>query len=278
MLFFIRKFLVQTWLQAVGAAMMTATPLLHAADNIVSPEVISTNATYKLEISVGAAYAPTSLPGGLATRATWQPLSDIDYERGRFFINTEQGIGLEAVKLDTVTIRVAGGYLNGRDEEDDPRYRGLGNIKGSAQISGHIDWHPYGDGLSVIAQASQALDDRLGRLLTLGISTGFPLTETVTGFGEISTTWSDDQYARSIFGVTPQQSLNSGYPVYLPSSGWINVTYLIGAQWQITTHWSLSGTLGLIQLMGEAAASPIFDRHELPNIALFMTYSYGARA
>ncbi len=36
MLFFIRKFLVPTWRQAIGAVMMTATPLLHAAEEILN--------------------------------------------------------------------------------------------------------------------------------------------------------------------------------------------------------------------------------------------------
>ena len=275
MLFFIRKFWVPTRQLVISAAMMTATPLLHAADNSVPADLIPTHAADKLEIFAGAAYTPLSLLGELRTRATWQPLLDIDYERGRFFINTVQGIGFEVVKFDTLTMRVATGYRSGRDEKDDPRYRGLGNIPGSAQISGRIDWHPYGEGLNVIAQVSQALDDRPSQLLTLGISTGLFLTDTIIGFSEISTTWSNDQYAQSIFGVTPQQSLNSSYPVYIPSSGWIHASYLIGAQWQMTTHWSLSGTVGLIQIRGEAAASPIFDRHKLPNIGVFMTYTYG---
>lgn len=75
--------------------------------------------------------------------------------------------------------------------------------------------------------------------------------------GRLFATWADQSYMQTWFGVTPGQSVNSGYAVYEASSGIKNVGLGVSLRHRLGTNWMLSADARLTRLTGSADDSPI---------------------
>jgi outer membrane protein len=69
--------------------------------------------------------------------------------------------------------------------------------------------------------------------------------------------FSDAQYQRAYFGVTPAASLASGLPVYRPGGGVHAVALASGMSYQFDDRWGVFGYARYARLVGDAANSPI---------------------
>lgn len=69
--------------------------------------------------------------------------------------------------------------------------------------------------------------------------------------------FSDAQYQRAYFGVSPAASLASGLPVYRPSGGVHAVALASGLSYQLDDRWGVFGYARYARLVGDAAKSPI---------------------
>ncbi|MFY9270482.1 MAG: MipA/OmpV family protein [Candidatus Manganitrophaceae bacterium] len=226
-----------------------------------------------IELTFGAAYTNQPLSGGARTRSRATPLIDAELRVGRFFASTTRGIGYNVVNRDTLTVGIAAGYLWGRKESDDTRYRGLENIAGSPAVIASIIWSPIGEAILLYAAITQTIGHEQGRFAMIGTILGFPIAGSLSGFIDLSGTWSDKQYARRFYGVGPTESARSGYPVYQPTSGWSGTSGIFGVSYELTPTWSIGAGLGATRLEGTAAQSPIFNKSTLPYASLFATYA-----
>jgi outer membrane protein len=69
--------------------------------------------------------------------------------------------------------------------------------------------------------------------------------------------FSDSDYHRAYFGVTPAASLLTGLPVYRPSGGVHGVAVASGLSYQFNPTWGMFGYARYERLVGDAAKSPI---------------------
>ncbi len=63
-----------------------------------------------------------------------------------------------------------------------------------------------------------------------------------------------------IFGVTPLQSLRSGNAIYRPAGGLKSIDLSAGANYQLTSHWSVGVSSNFSFLRGDAKDSPIVEK------------------
>jgi MipA family protein len=85
-------------------------------------------------------------------------------------------------------------------------------------------------------------DWRLGAKLRWSVSTGL--------------TWATADYMRSYFGITPSESIASGYAVYEPGSGFRDLRMGTGLHYEINKDWVAVAHASLQRLIGQAARSP----------------------
>jgi outer membrane scaffolding protein for murein synthesis (MipA/OmpV family) len=74
------------------------------------------------------------------------------------------------------------------------------------------------------------------------------------------TTYADDDYMSTYFGVNPVDSAASGLPVYDADEGFKDIGLDLGLNWAFAEKWNLRGLFQLKQLVGDADDdSPVVD-------------------
>lgn len=167
-------------------------------------------------------------------------------------------------------------YQFGRDEGDNDALRGMGDIDGSVELGGFINYGlgPWSAGLTVFQDVSDSHDG-----LTAKVSAGYrlPLGPKLMLRGEIFSTWADDNYTTTFFGVTAAQSARSGMAQYRPEGGFKDAGIGLDINYSLTENWGLTGRLGYKRMLGDAADSPLVEDRGSANqfsTGLFVNYKF----
>ncbi|MGO1120329.1 MipA/OmpV family protein [Rhodovibrionaceae bacterium A322] len=212
-----------------------------------------------LILGLGVGYAPV-YAGDDEYEA--KPLPSINARYDRFFINTQgfgianSGIGYQLYKGEYVT---AGPLVNldlGRNEGDSSDLRGLGDIGVSGLAGAFMDVDYENWRLSLVGLGAFAGDtDGYGARISLGYQ--IPLSRKLFVNPVIGTTWASSDYTNSYFGVTSQQSANSGYQQYNAGSGFMDFSAGINARYFIDENWALLGLANVKTYGSHIADSPL---------------------
>lgn len=149
---------------------------------------------------------------------------------------------------------------SGRRESSSPELAGLGDIRRTLRvrlgmsyrlddgwrIGSSVTTDALGRGGGTLGDLSAGRDIRLGPHTSLGV--GATLT-----FG-------DRRYQQAYYGITPEQSARSGYPVYTPGAGLRDVGVGVGVRTYVGRRWVLFGGVNASQLLGVARDSPLTRR------------------
>jgi outer membrane protein len=217
-----------------------------------------------LEMSFGAAYTADPRFYGVLIRPRWQPALEAEYSRSSYFVGTEHGIGYRIANRQDLKAGIAINYQSGRVEGSDPRYKGLGSVPGAAEAYAYVEWLPWGPALTLYGDFGRALSHTKGSSYTAGARLGAPLQSGLSAFVDISTAGGNGRYVQSFFGVSPAQSLQSGYPPYVVRSGPYDGSILLGVSHEIQPKWTLIAGAGAMRYFGSVAASPLVGRRSYP--------------
>ncbi len=90
----------------------------------------------------------------------------------------------------------------------------------------------------------------------------------------VGITWADDNYMRTFFGVSPQQSARSGLPVFNAGAGVKDVTVGLNANYSLNRHWFLMTNAGAKLLLDDAEKSPITHASVSPVFSTIVGYHF----
>jgi len=228
-----------------------------SADSVATGEA-------ELEISFGAAYTADPRFYGVLIRPKWQPALEAEYSRNSYFASTENGIGYKLANRQDLKAGIAINYQSGRKEDSDPRYKGLGSVPGAAEAYAYFEWLPWGPALTLYGNLGRALAHTRGSSYTGGARLGVPLQSGLSGFVDISMAGGDKRYVQAFFGVSPEQSLQSGYPAHVAHAGPYQGSIVFGISREIQPKWSLIAGAGAMRYFGSVAASPLVGRRSYP--------------
>lgn len=149
-------------------------------------------------------------------------------------------------------------YQMGRDESDNDALRGLGDIDAGAEVGAFITYRagPWSTGLTVFRDVTDAHDG-----LTAKASGGYmhKFGPKLRARTELYTTWADDNYTQTFFGITAAQARRSGLRQYTAEGGIKDVGLSLDLDYSLTENWGITGRLGYKRLLGDAADSPLVD-------------------
>jgi outer membrane protein len=228
----------------------------------------------ELEISYGAAYTPDPRFYGVLIRPRWQPALEAEYSRASYFVSTEHGIGYRIADRQDLKAGIAINYQSGRTEGSDPRYKGLGSVPGSPEAYAYIEWLPWGPALTLYGEFGRALTHTRGSSYTAGARLGAPLQSGLSAFADISAAGGSKRYVQAFFGVSPAQSLESGYPPYVVHPGPYDGSLLLGVSYEIQPKWTLIAGAGAMRYFGSVAASPLVGRRSYPLGLIVSSHSF----
>jgi len=100
-------------------------------------------------------------------------------------------------------------------------------------------------------------------------------SHTFVMFAGPSITLATHHYLQTLYGVTPEQSLLSGHPVYeLPRDGTSAAGVGFSASKFLTPHWILNLDTAIDQIRGSASRSPLVERRTQRVLALSVDYQW----
>jgi outer membrane scaffolding protein for murein synthesis (MipA/OmpV family) len=214
--------------------------------------------------------------GSRAYRVQGGPVINIQY-RDVAFLTTGDGIGYNFLRGDHYQVGVAMAYDRGRKERDDyTNLRGMGDI-GAAPVAKVFGSWVLSRKFPLIlrADARQFIGGAEGAVGDIGVYMPLPgSSKTFVMFAGPSMTFATDHYMQTLYGVTPQQALASGHPVYDPHSGTSAAGVGFSATKFITQHWLLNLDAAINQIRGSPAHSPLVEERTQRVLALSIDYQW----
>jgi outer membrane scaffolding protein for murein synthesis (MipA/OmpV family) len=215
--------------------------------------------------------------GSHAYKVQGGPVLNFQY-RDIAFLTTGDGIGYNVLRGDHYQVGVAMAYDRGRKERDDySNLRGMGDIGAAPVAKVYGSWvlsrkFP----LILRADARQFIGGAEGAVGDIGVYMPLPgSSKTFVMFAGPSMTFATDHYLQTLYGVTPQQALASGHPIYeIPHAGTSAAGVGFSATKFITQHWLLNMDAAINQIRGSPAHSPLVETRTQRVLAVSIDYQW----
>lgn len=233
-----------------------------ANQNLTPASPAGNGSDWHYSLGAGVMAAPT-YEGSEHYRLRAMPTASVSWRNG---ISLSTNDGLKAVMRPLIdkhfTVTAGLGYWLGRqqgaDKDHGDALRGLGDVSGNA-IGRLGVGYEFGVGDVGLDFNRDLGGDRDGATITLH---GGYLLYRAQAFhvkAELSTTWADDEYMSTMFGITPSQAAASTrhYSAYSASAGIKDVSFGLKANYDLTQSVGLFAMAGIKRLTGDAADSPI---------------------
>jgi len=233
---------------------------------------------WQFTAGIGAADSPL-YPGSDHRRYRALPQFSASY--GRFFLGDAQGssagggmgVNLYQDSHWRFGTAVSADFVTPRKASNDPHLHGLGDINGTAHASAFasytLDWATLRTSITTDIGGHGE-----GTLAGLDLQGRYQPIERLTLSAGPGLTWGSGPYMRTFFGVDAAQSTASGLPQFQAHSGLEAVRFSLGANYQLTTNWSLGARMGLSRLRGDALNSPITETGTQNNYMLSCVYHF----
>lgn len=197
--------------------------------------------------------------------ASWR---DLIFYKGK-------SLGANLIRMKNLKAGPILSWNSGRDEDDNSKLDGLGDVDSSIEAGGFISYRMKP--LRFRLEARQDVNSgHEGALVELSGGTGLPFEKPLV-FVSLGTTWASDDYMESFFGIDSGQSTASGLKEYNADAGIKDVNIGLTAGYSITPRWRVGGKLEYKRLVGDAADSPIVDDEDQFLVGLTLSYRMGSK-
>jgi outer membrane protein len=159
----------------------------------------------------------------------------------------------------------------GRKDVDDPVVSQVSEIDAAFDVglTGGYTWIDSQNPLKRIGISAWGLWDASG--VHNGSTFGarvfgmVPVARPVTVAAGAAASWGSKDYMDTYFGVSPEDSLKSGLPVYAAGSGVRDVRGWFLAMFHLSRTWHLGAAVMYSRLLGDASDSPLVSERGSPN-------------
>jgi outer membrane scaffolding protein for murein synthesis (MipA/OmpV family) len=225
-------------------------------------------------VGAGGVYHP-EFEGSGASEYDFFPYLNLNY--GPLFFRSEKGLGIKLEFFSgDLEIAPAISYRLRRDQDSSDLLRGMGDVEDTLTLGGSVTYRL--DSLSLSTNVAYGLSGDKGLLVDLTAGYHNSFNPNLHWNIVASTSVANGDYNQAFFGVTPEQSARSGYPVYLPEAGFKDVGLGASVDYFFSQNISLDLFANYKHLMGEAADSPIVQKGspEQFSTGLILLYHFGS--
>ena len=160
-----------------------------------------------------------------------------------------------------------------RKESDSANLRGLGDIQGTTSGAAFASYNDKW----FLANANVVTDvggKNQGTRFSMNLEGKYSPTDRLMLTAGPGFTWADSKYNQTFFGINAAQSATSGRSTYTPNSGINTVRFSVGANYRLTSQWSMGARLTAENLRGDAAGSPLTEKKSQNSVGLFTSYQF----
>lgn len=221
---------------------------------------------------IGVGSAPR-YAGSDERRTSALPLLDYRWANG-WFAGTVKGIGYNASRTPGLEFGPRLTVDFGRKERRSAALRGMGDVDAKAELGAFIDYElTPALSLGATLQAG-AGDGGQGLRSELELSHGFDLGSGLELSLGVGTTLANQAYVQSYFGVTRAQAAATGYAIYTPKAGAMDVSAKVSLRYPLAPRVMLTAALTATQLQGDAKASPLVRKASSVGGLLALGYAF----
>jgi outer membrane protein len=226
----------------------------------------------------GAALAYPLYPGSRNERALLIPSIEAHYG-DRFFASVREGVGYNLVRWNGFEVGPVFNFAFPRNESDKrAALKGLANVDLTIEAGGFVRYN-LGQVASAKVEVRQGLNGHRWLVFDSSLDLNAPPLANNRLFVSAGPRLSyyDRRYAQAFFGVTPTESLRSGYAPFRPING-DKASVGFAAVYVITDRitWTTFGDYG--RLLGEIARSPLvrsrYGSRDQYTIGSALTYRF----
>lgn len=261
---------------ACGAAIAAAFLFLPA--DVHAQEPPAEGDDWNIVVGAGAIYAP-DYEGSKDYDVLPFPYVSVGYKDIVYLRGPEIGVNIIRIK-PAEDMKISFGpvarFRRDRTEKRNRALIGLGKVDTSIEVGGSARL----DIGRAWVELSVAKDVAGGHDGVVGIATGgvdFDLSDDLSLSLSGTTSWADNKYMRSYFGVTPAQASRSGLPVFSAGKGVKDAGANIGLHYRLTDHWMIAATGGYTRLLNDAKDAPLVRLRGSPDQwqgGIFVAYRF----
>ncbi|SDG38660.1 MipA/OmpV family protein [Paraburkholderia phenazinium] len=216
-----------------------------------------------------------------ASDRKFEPIPLLGATYGRYFIGTVPDVsaplGLGAYLYRDSHWQVAAmlsyDFIQPRDQSDDARLQGLGDIPRTAH-AGIFGSYTVGWFTARGSVFTDILGKHEGTVATLGLEGKYQPSDRLSLSAGPGLTWGSSQYNRTFYGVDQGQSISSGLPAYAPGSGVASFNVSVKADYRISRQWGVGAAVVATELRGDVGASPIVEKKTQVTYGVFSSYRF----
>lgn len=190
-------------------------------------------------------------------------------------------VGREKVDAGLSTVLVSQGawrlstslrIRDARDSADDALLQGLPDVRATllGRVNASVDLGSRWSG------SLGATQDLLGRGSGLGLGAGlgyrYPLSASTYWDASVGLGWGNALSHRTNFGISPEAAASSGRAPYAIGAGWDSASLGWNLTSALSERWVAYGGLGVSQLQGAAARSPLVGRRTVASASIGLAY------
>ncbi len=232
----------------------------------------------------GGVFATTDYEGSSNFQAV--PLLSGKVGYNHYYIET-RGLGLRANISPTPDYDFGPvvSYKMSRDDDiDNNRVASLREVDDALELGAFlkipitgVTSNPYDQlsfDLEILGDATDAYD---GYQVSVGTSYSYPISRALRVSTSLSTTYADDNYMQTYFGVDADNAARSGLGQYQADGGFKDVGLNFVANYGLSKNWGLIGIIGYNRLIGDAANSPLVEDEGSANqfrVGTGLTYRF----
>ena len=185
-------------------------------------------------------------------------------------------IRVRALDNGALEVGLVTGYLSSRDQDDGDRLGGLGDVDGGLTLGAYAALN-FGDVTFDVAAFDKVTGDDAGVQVRLGAELERQVSARTKVTARIGTTYADEDYMQTYFGVTAAQSAAStfGLPVFNADSGFKDVHVALGLETDLSERWVLRAGGRYGHLIGDAGDSPVIETEDQLSGTLGIAYRFG---
>ncbi len=242
-------------------------PSAEGVEGVAAPTTDATTAPgWDRVLGVAASYRPR-YPGAARSALKIEPAYYLRY--GRYTVTnassfasrrTEavpRGLGVDVLRGERLAASLSLRYDAGRSEHSSTAYAGLGNIPKTLRARVAVNWDFKGPWRLGAAWNADVMGRGNGGVGDVSGGWEKHLDDATTLSVAASLSMGDAHYMQAYYGITPEQSARSVYPVYQARAGWRDAGFGLGLRHDLGRDWVAIGGLGATRLLGAAAGSPI---------------------
>lgn len=218
--------------------------------------------SYSVDLGLGVKVGPT-YPGADEAEATpW-----LIWRNARF--------GDAAGRSDGFSLSPSFNLVGPRDAGDDAALTGLNDIDRAYELGlkAGYDAGP----LNAYGSLRKGFEGHSGLTGEIGVRYRTELSDRMTLWSGVEIGYGDSDYNATYFGVTPAESISSGYAVYSPEGGANVAAIKFEGRYALTDRTALLGEVQYGKLIGDAGDSPIVQDRYQPSLRLGIVrnFSFG---